>query len=136
MAARRAQPANKTYVVRISQRTDATGRPFCEFVNRWQYARPEEARRTASERGEGFEAVGLTPWQPAFDVAPIGGLKVAADFRDPNQKANETSMVRIFDLSAGRHARPVVHADVEFLQREPRVGGTAMSIRRVAIASR
>ena len=94
-----AQPDNNTYVVRISHRTDSTGRPFCEVVNRWQYARPEEARRTAAERGAGFEAVGLTPWQTAFDVSAIGGLKVAAEFRDPNQKANETPMVRIFEVT-------------------------------------
>jgi dolichyl-phosphooligosaccharide-protein glycotransferase len=93
------RPANNTYVVRIRQRTDAAGRPFCEVVNRWQYARPEDARRSASERGEGFEAVGLTPWQPAFDVSAIAGLKLAAEFRDPNQNANETPMVRIFDVA-------------------------------------
>jgi oligosaccharyl transferase (archaeosortase A-associated) len=93
-----AQSANNTYVVRISQRNDTTGRPFCEVVNRWQYARPEDARRSASERGEGFEAVGLSPWQPAFDVPAIAALKVAAEFRDPNQKANETPMVRVFEI--------------------------------------
>ena len=87
-----AQPVNNTYVVHISQRTDTTGRPFCEVVNRWQYARPEEAKLSAAQRGAGFEAVGLSPWQPAFSVPAITGLKVVADFRDPNQKANETPM--------------------------------------------
>ena len=94
-----AQPSNSTYVVRVSQRTDTTGRPFCEVVNRWQYARSEEAKRTALERGEGFEAVGLTPWQAAFDVSAIGGLKIASEFRDPNQKVNETPMIRIFEVT-------------------------------------
>jgi oligosaccharyl transferase (archaeosortase A-associated) len=97
-----AQAANNTYVVRTSRRTDAAGRPFCEIVNRWQYARPEEARRTAAERGEGFEAVGLTPWQTAFDVTAIGGLKLAAEFRDPNQNANETPMVRIYQVTSDK----------------------------------
>jgi asparagine N-glycosylation enzyme membrane subunit Stt3 len=97
-----AQPSNNTYVVRLSQRTDTTGRPFCEIVNRWQYARPEEAKRSAAERGAGFEAVGLTPWQAAFDVSAIGALKVAAEFRDPNQKANETPMIRIFEVASSQ----------------------------------
>jgi dolichyl-diphosphooligosaccharide--protein glycosyltransferase len=97
-----AQPSNNTYVVKINQRTDTTGRSFCEVVNRWQYTRSDEAKRSASERGEGFEAVGLSPWQPAFDVAAVGGLKVAAEFRDPGQKPNETPMVRIFEMANGQ----------------------------------
>lgn len=93
-----AEPVNNTYVVQINQRTDTTGRPFCEVVNRRQYARPEEAKLTAAERGAEFEAVGLTPWQPAFAVPAITGLKVAAEFRDAAQKSNETPMVRIFQV--------------------------------------
>ena len=54
---------------------DVNGRKFCEVANRWQYDRPEEAKLTASQRGAGFEAVGLTPWQPAFSVPAITGLK-------------------------------------------------------------
>ena len=94
-----ARPENNTYVAQINQRSDTTGRSFCEVVNRWQYARPEEAKSSAKQRGAGFEAVGLTPWQPAFAVPAIAGLKVAADFRDPAQKANESPMIRIFEIT-------------------------------------
>jgi hypothetical protein len=98
------RPANNTYVAQIAQRTDATGRPFCEVVNRWPYAQPDEAKHSAAERGAGFEAVGLTPWQPAFAVSEITGLKVAAEFRDPDQQANESPMIRIFELATPRAA--------------------------------
>ena len=94
-----ARPVNNTFVAHITDRADTTGHRFCEVVNRWQYAEPEEAKRSASQRGAGFEAVGFTPWQPAFSVPAITGMKVAADFRDPDQKANETPMVRIFAVT-------------------------------------
>ena len=93
------QPVNNSYVAHITDRTDTTGRHFCEVVNRWQYAQSEEARLSAAQRGAGFEAVGFSPWQSAFSVPAITGLKVVADFRDPNQKANETPMVRIFEVA-------------------------------------
>ena len=96
------QPSNNTFVVQISDRVDATGRRFCEVIDRWQYASPEDAKATASQRGAGFEAVGLTPWQPAFAVPAINGLKVAAEFRDPQQKANETPMIRIFEVASSQ----------------------------------
>jgi hypothetical protein len=85
--------------VQMRERTDQNGRRFCEIANRWQYARSEEAKLTAAQRGAGFEAVGLTPWQPAFTVPAITGLKVAAEFRDPGQKPGETPMVRIFEVT-------------------------------------
>ena len=93
------RPVNNTFVVNIQQRQDVSGRSFCEVVNRWQYADAEEAKVTASQRGAGFEAVGLTPWQPAFSVAAITGLKAASEFRDPAQKANESPMIRIFEVT-------------------------------------
>jgi oligosaccharyl transferase (archaeosortase A-associated) len=93
------RPADNTFVVQIAQRTDTGGRQFCEVVNRWQYPRPEEAKQSAAQRGPGFEAVGLTPWQPAFDVPAVAGLKVASEFRDPDQQANESPMVRIFEVT-------------------------------------
>jgi hypothetical protein len=93
------QPQNNTWVVQTSNRTDANGRPFCEVVNRWQYPRGEDAKVTAQQRGAGFEAVGLTPWQPAFSVEAIHGLTIAAEFRDPQQKANESPMVRIYEVT-------------------------------------
>ena len=96
-------PVNNTYVAQITERTDTTGRNFCEVVNRWQYANSQDAKVSASQRGAGFEAVGLTPWQPAFSVPAIAGLKIAAEFRDPDQKANESPMIRIFEVaSSGR----------------------------------
>lgn len=93
------RPVDNTYVVNVQQRQDVSGRSFCEVVNRWQHARPEEAKASAAARGAGFEAVGLTPWQPAFAVPAIAGLKVASEFRDPAQQANETPMVRIFEVT-------------------------------------
>ncbi len=60
---------------------------------------PKRQSAAASQRGAGFEAVGLTPWQPAFPVPAIAGLKVASEFRDPSQKANESPMVRIFEVT-------------------------------------
>ena len=87
-----------TFVVATRQRQDVNGRSFCEVVDRKQFASPEEAKATAAQRGAGFEAVGLTPWQPAFSVPAISGLKVAKEFRDPAQKANESPMVRIFEV--------------------------------------
>jgi asparagine N-glycosylation enzyme membrane subunit Stt3 len=95
-----AHPVNNTYVAQVAQRTDNNGRPFCEIVDRWQYGEPEEAKQTASQRGASFEAVGLTPWQPAFAVPAIQGLKVAAEFRERAQGENEAPMVRIFELSS------------------------------------
>jgi asparagine N-glycosylation enzyme membrane subunit Stt3 len=97
-----ARPVNNTFVAHITNRTDTTGRPFCEVVNRWQHAHPEEAKLSASQRGAGFEAVGFSPWQPAFSVPAITGMKVVADFRDPAQQANETPMVRIFEVTSRR----------------------------------
>jgi hypothetical protein len=88
--------------VQTSSRTDANGRQFCEIVNRWQYPRSEDAKVTAAQRGQGFEAVGLTPWQPAFSVEAIHGLKIAAEFRDPQQKANESPMVRIYEVAGSQ----------------------------------
>jgi len=94
-----AEPANSTWVVQLRDRTDVTGRRFCEIANRWQYGRADKAKQTASQRGAGFEAVGLTPWQPAFSVPPVTGLKIAAEFRDPIQKAGESPMIRIFEVT-------------------------------------
>jgi len=93
------EPHNNTWVVELRDRTDVNGRQFCEIANRWQYPRPEEAKVTASQRGRGFEAVGLTPWQPAFSVPAIQGLSVASEFRDPAQKPNESPMIRIFEVT-------------------------------------
>jgi hypothetical protein len=96
-----AKPVNNTWVAQVGERADASGRIFCEVVNRTKYASPEEAKLAASQRGAGFEAVGLTPWQPAFAVPAVAGLKVVAEFRDPAQQSNETPMVRIFEVVAG-----------------------------------
>ena len=97
-----ARPANNSYVVQLDDRVDTSGRRFCEVVNRWPHADADEAKQSAAQRGRGFEAVGLTPWQPAFAVEPIAGLKVASEFRDPAQKANESPMIRIFEVASSR----------------------------------
>jgi oligosaccharyl transferase (archaeosortase A-associated) len=94
-----ATPVNNTYVAEIRDRRDASGRQFCEVVSRTHVERSEEAKRLAAHRGPGFEAVGFTAWQPAFDLAPTTGLKVVAEFRDPAQKDNETPMIRIFEVA-------------------------------------
>lgn len=93
------RPENNTWVVNTRQRSDVNGRNFCEVVDRWQYASPEEAKVTAAQRGAGFEAVGLTPWQPAFSAPAIAGLKIAGEFRDPAQKTSESPMIRIFEVA-------------------------------------
>jgi len=35
-------------------------------------------------------------------VPPITGLKIAAEFRDPDQNANESPMIRIFEVASSR----------------------------------
>jgi hypothetical protein len=94
-----AQPSHNTWVVELRTRTDTNGREFCEVANRWSYPRSDAAKQTASQRGAGFEAVGLTPWQPAFDVPALQGLRMAKEFRDSSQKVNESPMVRIFEVA-------------------------------------
>ena len=93
-----AAPVDNTWVVELRDRTDTTGRRFCEVANRWQYSDPEAAKATALQRGRGFEAVGLTPWQPAFAVPAVAGITQRAEFRAPAQKAGESPMIRIFEI--------------------------------------
>ena len=93
-------PANSTWVIETRDRVDASGRRFCEVVSRSQHATAEEAKAIAKQRGAGFRAAGLTPWQPAFPVDGITGLREVAAFRDPAQKDNESPMVRVFELVA------------------------------------
>jgi hypothetical protein len=97
-----AQPVNNTFVAELRDRRDASGRQFCEVVSRTRVERPEEARRLAAERGPGFEAVGLTAWQPAFDLATTTALRIVAEFRDPAQQGNETPMIRIFQVASSQ----------------------------------
>lgn len=92
-------PVNNTFVVNIRQRLDANGRTFCEVVNRRQYASPQAAKDDAVQRGAGFEAVGLSPWQPAFAAPAVTGLKVASEFFASGQKGNESPMIRIFEVT-------------------------------------
>ena len=94
-----AAPINNTYVAHLAQRTDAAGRRFCEVVSERRYANSADAKAAASQGGHQFEAVGLSPWEPAFSVPAITGMRVAAEFRDPAQKANETPMIRIFEVA-------------------------------------
>lgn len=92
-------PDNNTWVVETRERVDDTGRRFCELVSRTRHATAEEAKQVAAQRGAAFGAVGLTPWQPAFPAAAITGLREVATFRDPAQQANESPMIRIFELA-------------------------------------
>lgn len=91
-------PTNNTYVVETRQRIDVNGRQFCEVVGRTRYATPDEARQAAVARGANFKAVGLTPWQPAFPVEAVTGVREVASFGDPSQGAGESPMVRIFEV--------------------------------------
>ena len=95
---KRVNPTNNTYVVETRQRVDVSGRQFCEVVSRTRFATPDEARQAAAQRGANFSAVGLTPWQPAFHVEAVAGLREVASFGDPTQQAGETPMVRIFEV--------------------------------------
>jgi hypothetical protein len=97
-----AAPMNNTFVVEVRSRVDNNGRQFCEVASRTQYPTAEDAKRAAAQKGNGFEAVGLTAWQPAFNLTPITGLRVAAEFRDPAQQDNETPMVRIFEVASSQ----------------------------------
>ena len=92
------QPADNTYVVQIRQR-DNNGTRFCEVANRWKFPTPDTAKAVASERGPGYEAVGLTPWQPAFSTTAITGLKLASEFRDAYQSSLESPMIRIYEVT-------------------------------------
>ena len=93
-----ATPTNNTYVVETRDRVDTNGRRFCEVVGRTQHATADEARRAAEQRGAGFQAAGLTPWQPAFPTKAITGLREVASFRDAGQNESEAPMVRIFEV--------------------------------------
>ncbi|MDO8677098.1 MAG: STT3 domain-containing protein [Acidobacteriota bacterium] len=91
-------PANSTYVVTVRDRTDSTGRQFCEVAGRQVFANADAAKAAAEKSGAGARVVGLSPWQPAFPVPPITGLRIAQEFRESGQKPNETPMVRIFEV--------------------------------------
>ncbi len=97
-----ASPRNNSYVVQTRDRVDSSGRRFCEVVSRTQHATAEEAKRVAAQRGAGFQAAGLTPWQPAFPTMPITGLREVASFRDAGQKESEAPMVRIFEVASSQ----------------------------------
>ncbi len=92
-----ASPANNTWVVRTNERTDTTGRRFCEVSDRQVYRSADEAKAVASRRGASYEAVGLTPWQPAFPSAAVAGLRLVRDFRKSDQAPTEAPMARIFE---------------------------------------
>ncbi len=91
-------PANNTYVVETRSRVDSNGRPFCELVSRRPFATAAEARQAAVQRGANFKVVGLTPWQPAFPIEAVTGLREVAHFGEPGQETGEAPMVRIFEV--------------------------------------
>jgi len=91
-------PVNNTYVVTVKDRTDNTGRQFCEVAGRQMFPNADAAKAAAEKGGAGARAVGLSPWQPAFPVPPITGLRIAQEFREAGQKPSETPMVRIFEV--------------------------------------
>lgn len=91
-------PTSSTWVVHIQQRVDSSGRNFCDVTERTPYTQPEEAKMIAALRGPGFEAVGLSPWQPAFPAPAVEHFRLAAEFRDPGQRPSESAMIKIFEL--------------------------------------
>jgi len=93
-----ASPENNTWVVRTDERSDTTGRRFCEVSERKVYRSADEAKAAASRLGARYEAVGLTPWQPAFPSAAVTGLRLARDFRQAGQASSEAPMARVFEL--------------------------------------
>jgi len=93
-----ANPVNNTWVVRKQQRVDGTGREFCEVSQPQSYPTADEAKRAAANRGPEFVVVGRSPWQPAFPVPGTTGLRVVQEFREPQQKPNESPMVRVFEV--------------------------------------
>jgi hypothetical protein len=93
----RIESTNNTYVVETRQRVDSNGRQFCEVVSRAVFPTPATAREAAARGGANFRAVGVTPWQPAFSLQPVTGLREVAHFGDPTQQ-NEAPMVRIFEV--------------------------------------
>jgi dolichyl-phosphooligosaccharide-protein glycotransferase len=92
-----ASPANNTWVVRTEERSDSTGRRFCEVSERKVYRLAGEAKAAASQLGPRYEAVGLTPWQPAFPSAAVTGLRLVRDFRKADQASTEAPMARVFE---------------------------------------
>ena len=98
LGGRSAAPVNSAWVVRKRQLRDDTGREFCEVSNARSYATAEEAKQAAAASGPEFVVVGRTPWQPAFPVPAITGLRVAQEFREAQQQPNESPMVRVFEV--------------------------------------
>lgn len=94
----RVVPQNNTYVVTIRDRVDDTGRQFCEVTGRQRFPSVDAARAAAEKMGAAARVVGLSPWEPAFVVPPVTGLRIVQEFRDANQKPGESPMVRIFEV--------------------------------------
>ena len=93
-----ANPINGTWVVRKKQRTDTTGRDFCEVSDAQSFVSADEARKVAASRGSEYVVVGRAPWQPAFPVEAVAGLRMVQEFREPQQQASESPMVRVFEV--------------------------------------
>jgi oligosaccharyl transferase (archaeosortase A-associated) len=93
-----ASPANNTYVVKVTNLTDVTGRRFCALEERQVYETAAAAAAAASQKGAGYRVVGLNPWRTAFPLDAISGLRVAKDIRQPQQPPTEVPMVRIFEV--------------------------------------
>jgi dolichyl-diphosphooligosaccharide--protein glycosyltransferase len=93
-----ATPMNNTWVVRTDDRVDAIGRHFCEVSERQVYPTAEAAKSAAQRLNSAYQVVGLTPWDAAFPVASIAGLRPVRDFRQPGQPPTEAPVVRIFEV--------------------------------------
>lgn len=92
-----ASPVNNTWVVRTDERTDGHGRRFCEVSERQVYRSADEARAVAQQKGDHYEAIGLTPWQPAFPSPAISGLRLVRDFRRGGPASTEAPVARVFE---------------------------------------
>jgi dolichyl-diphosphooligosaccharide--protein glycosyltransferase len=92
-----AAPTNNSWVAKLDTRVDSTGRQFCELSERQRYATVEEAKTAAAQKGAGYQVVGMTAWQPAFNVPPVQGLRLVKDFRRPGQAPTEAPFARVFE---------------------------------------
>ena len=94
-----AVPVNNTFVAKLETRIDSNGRSFCEISEQQRYATVDEAKAAAKQKGSSYQAVGLTAWQPAFNIPPVEGLHLVKDFRRAGQTMTEAPFARIYEAN-------------------------------------
>jgi oligosaccharyl transferase (archaeosortase A-associated) len=92
-------PANATWVVTLSEHTDARGFRFREVVSEQRFATYEAARAVVMTTGSPATLLaGLDPWQAAFPLPPLSALTEVHHVRTPEQKPSEAPWVRVFQV--------------------------------------